>query len=517
MGNDEDGSFFTDSENRKLLNAMRQRDALSKIDEKRQLKILAAQDKFTKQRRILEVATRSSMGGGMMGAGMQFMQGMGGLKLQDFQEKQQLGNEGGMFHKDLESRNRFNELSKSKGVGGIEKLDKLFEKTFGGNSKWNKAFGGHGKAAAGGMAMGAAGGGMALGKMIIDSSPLLQQMLKLLQFGIMLVLKPIGDFFGMMFRPILILLLRKFIIPNYQKIMPMMLKMGAEIGEMLVGFLNFFTGDWIKNINWGEVANTALKLLIPAYGIGSVLYDYFKDNPIDWSAIFPAIDWNNVLPKLDTTVIDKSWGKVVDFYGDMGIDLTSMEGYWNSLNKFWTSVGTGVKDNLQGYWDRLVGFYKGVYDTVKGSLEGYWNKVTSFWLGVSQDVTGWVKEKWDSFTSFISDKLGGIWNSLGKHWNNFVSFFASIGNGTKHLLQSFGIIAAADGFDGMVNKPTMFLAGERGSEHVKVTPHGQSSGGGGGTTININISNMSGDSNDLNKLRSTILEVMQSVNVNRGR
>ena len=536
---DDDSGFFTDSENRKLLNAMRQRDALSKIDEKRQLKILAAQDKFTKQRRILEVATRSSMGGGMMGAGMQFMQGMGGLKLQDFQEKQQLGNEGGMFHKDLESRNRFNDLSKSKGVGGIEKLDKLFEKTFGGNSKWNKAFGGHGKAAAGGMAMGAAGGGMALGKMIIDSSPLLQQMLKLLQFGIMLVLKPIGDFFGMMFRPILILLLRKFIIPNYQKIMPMMLKMGAEIGEMLVGFLNFFTGDWIKNINWGEVANTALKLLIPAYGIGSVLYDYFKDNPIDWSAIFPAIDWNNVLPKLDTTVIDKSWGKVVDFYGDMGIDLTSMEGYWNSLNKFWTSVGTGVKDNLQGYWDRLVGFYKGVYDTVKGSLEGYWNKVTSFWLGVSQDVTGWVKEKWDkitkffsildsdvggwvkekwdSFTSFISDKLGGIWNSLGKHWNNFVSFFASIGNGTKHLLQSFGIIAAADGFDGMVNKPTMFLAGERGSEHVKVTPHGQSSGGGGGTTININISNMSGDSNDLNKLRSTILEVMQSVNVNRGR
>ena len=70
---DEDSGFFTDSENRKLLNAMRQREALSKIDEKRQLKILAAQDKFTKQRRILEVATRSSMGGGVMGAGMQFM------------------------------------------------------------------------------------------------------------------------------------------------------------------------------------------------------------------------------------------------------------------------------------------------------------------------------------------------------------------------------------------------------------------------------------------------------------
>ena len=68
----------------------------------------------------------------------------------------------------------------------------------------------------------------------------------------------------------------------------------------------------------------------------------------------------------------------------------------------------------------------------------------------------------------------------------------------------------------MITKPTMFLAGEKGSEHVKVTPHGQSSNS-GGTTVNINISNMSGNANDLNKLRSTILEVMQTVNVNRGR
>ena len=42
-------------------------------------------------------------------------------------------------------------------------------------------------------------------------------------------------------------------------------------------------------------------------------------------------------------------------------------------------------------------------------------------------------------------------------------------------------------------------------------------GMGGTTTVNITIGNMSGDANDLNKLRSTILEVMQTVNVNRGR
>ncbi len=511
---DDEGSFFTDSENRKLQAAMRQREALSKIDEKRQLKILAAQNQYIKQRRLLEVATRSSMGGGVMGAGMQFLQTMGGAKLNDLQEKKRIENEGGQFHKDPQQRTRYADLTKSKGVGGLEKLDGLFNKHFGGNSKWNKAFGGHGKLAAGAAGAGAVGGGMALGKMIIDSSPLLQQMLKLLNFGVMLVLKPIGDFFGMMFRPILILLLRKFIIPNYQKIMPMMLKMGTDIGNMLAGFLNFFTGDWITNINWGDVAHTAIKILFPAYGIGTLLYDYFTENPIDWSGVFPTVEWDKILPEFNTDVIDNAWQGVVDFYSGMGIDITSMDKYWKSVTNF----------------------YKGVYDTIKGSLEKYWNNVTSFWLGVSKDVTGWVSERFDDFTAFISnigavgdwvgwawdkfvnffrDTLGGIWDTLGVYWNNFVTFFATLGSNIGGLLKTLGIIPAANGFDGMVNKPTMFLAGEKGSEHVRVTPHGKSAGG--AITVNVNIDNMSGNPNDLNKLRTTILEVMQSVNVNRGR
>ena len=154
---DDEGSFFTDSENRKLQAAMRQREALSKIDEKRQLKILAAQNQYIKQRRLLEVATRSSMGGGVMGAGMQFLQTMGGAKLNDLQEKKRIENEGGQFHKDPQQRTRYADLTKSKGVGGLEKLDGLFNKHFGGNSKWNKAFGGHGKLAAGAAGAGAVG------------------------------------------------------------------------------------------------------------------------------------------------------------------------------------------------------------------------------------------------------------------------------------------------------------------------------------------------------------------------
>jgi hypothetical protein len=46
------------------------------------------------------------------------------------------------------------------------------------------------------------------------------------------------------------------------------------------------------------------------------------------------------------------------------------------------------------------------------------------------------------------------------------------GHGTPH-------IPAASGFSGMVNQPTVFLAGESGSEHVEITPHGAARSSGG--------------------------------------
>ena len=78
-----------------------------------------------------------------------------------------------------------------------------------------------------------------------------------------------------------------------------------------------------------------------------------------------------------------------------------------------------------------------------------------------------------------------------------------------------GVVPAANGFNGMVNSPTMFLAGEAGSEHVSITPSGQ--GGGSGAIVTVNIQNMNGSDNDLRKLKQTILEVIQQSSANRGR
>ena len=93
-----------------------------------------------------------------------------------------------------------------------------------------------GKILAGGLVVGAL-------KSLISFSPMLKQMAKLMQFSVMLILRPIGDFIGFMLRPIMVYMLRKFIIPWYQDVYPVMKNLGTTIGNMATGFLKNLSGE----------------------------------------------------------------------------------------------------------------------------------------------------------------------------------------------------------------------------------------------------------------------------------
>jgi hypothetical protein len=104
-------------------------------------------------------------------------------------------------------------------------------------------------------------------------------------------------------------------------------------------------------------------------------------------------------------------------------------------------------------------------------------------------------------------------NATRGHVNLSSSNKSNLKPETIALLKSMGVAGYAQGFDGMINSPTLFMAGESGAEHVKVTPNGQ----GGGGNITVNIQNMNGSDDDLRKLKKTILEVIQQSANNRGR
>ena len=81
-------------------------------------------------------------------------------------------------------------------------------------------------------------GGAGLGKMIVDSSPMLKAMLKLLNVGVMLILRPIGDFIGFMLRPLLLHFVTKVAIPAYKNGSKLAKEWGDKAGKVL---LDLFT------------------------------------------------------------------------------------------------------------------------------------------------------------------------------------------------------------------------------------------------------------------------------------
>ena len=95
----------------------------------------------------------------------------------------------------------------------------------------------------------------------------------------MMVLRPIGDFFGFVMRPIMIMLLRKFIIPWYSKMYPQMMKWGTDIGTKLAGALSAladgdiagaFAAIW-GEVDWGDTIWKVLKVAITPLAIGAII------------------------------------------------------------------------------------------------------------------------------------------------------------------------------------------------------------------------------------------------------
>lgn len=72
-----------------------------------------------------------------------------------------------------------------------------------------------------------------MSKALVNASPMLQQMLKLLDTGIMFMLRPIGDFIGFLLKPIVLFFFKYVAIPFYRYVEPFMQKYGTAIGQAL--------------------------------------------------------------------------------------------------------------------------------------------------------------------------------------------------------------------------------------------------------------------------------------------
>ena len=508
---------------RKLLEHQKKVAISSQIISDRQEKHLLMENRLMTQRKLMSTMQRIGAGGGVMGNVMNMMQSLGGIKVSNYQRLQELNKKGlDMDSGDIKERNM---LKGGAGNKTFERLDKTFEKYFGGDSKWNKMFGGHGKMAAMGVGMGAVGGGLALTKAIIDSSMMLQQMLKLLQFGVMLILKPIGDFFGFLMRPIMILLLRKFIIPFYQKVYPWFATTGNKIGTDIAKVLDQLSEVGVIPIALGGLA-AAIGTAIAGKKVFQGLFKGFTETQMTKFAniIGKSIENKGTTPiPQRPPVVGGGAGKFTGGTTTSGGTFMGRDDPMKNKTLSKYSSNPAIK-KVQKFMDRINDIKLRRPDIPQSQIQ---SQITEFMdkqkSGGANGVIDKLKRVLTSnkFLNKIGGTLakGGFWGLAHELMLDMFNIDIVDGNydpatDPKNMMAKGGIIR--EPIKGIGQRTGQsYLLGESGSEAV--IPMNKMGGMGGTTTVNISIGNMSGNANDLNKLRSTILEVMQTVNVNRGR
>lgn len=290
-----------------------------------------------------------------------------------------------------------------------------------------------------GVAAGAAGM-LGLGKMIVDSSPLMQTMLKLMNLGIMFTLRPIGDFIGTLFRPMMINFVKWSV--GWYKMWADNLPTWSAWGEALAEFMN----DPFNGLK--DIIITAVKVLgtmfdIPAVDIARLITDI----NIAWSqladAAKPFIDawntfWETTVPSF---IGDLLSGKIVS---DFKIGFNAA---WEGFIGFFEDIWQGITDGFARFWnwmkaipfigDFLRGAEKDMLEPGQMPLGGDPN--SPYHAGrmeydriMGTNTTGNILDSVNAIYSDIEESLeetGGYWESiangsmlaLADAWKSFTS------------------------------------------------------------------------------------------------
>ena len=405
-----------------------------------------------------------------------------------------------------------------------------------------------------GIGMGVAGILVSIIVKSFSASPLFAQMMKMMKFMVTLILMPIGTFFGALLRPIMIMLLRKLIVPMFSKWMPLMMTAGTQVGTILAKIADswLFGGGSDKSITDGTSeteersymggGNPAITFLrdmmyaveklfekkedevdedistpTPAFGggtlsgsIGGTGVDdgnfFGVDNSIPDAGHSKASDYdfdvNDVLKTADDEVLkaiqlgDYHEGERARIALEEEKRLAAEEAARQQVIKDEEERLAKVAENKTNY-DESTPERKRIADAQQAAKDANEKRAADNAAAISGEAPAYVptyaeerQAEWDNMGGF-SREDGGV--------NNQRAIEEDIAKRKQEKLD--------------IAEETRFLAGESGAEHVKVTP----SGSGGGSNITVNIQNMNGSDNDLRKLKKTILEVIQQSSANRGR
>ncbi len=192
------------------------------------------------------------------------------------------------------------------------------------------------------------------------------------------------------------------------------------------------------------------------------------------------------------------------------------EGIWNGIRDFLTNLWNGIKGTAETVWNGITTNITTPIQTLERSIEDTWNRIKQGAI-----------DKWEALKKAVSDIVSGLisgitgmFSGLNIHipMPHFNVSWNDIGFGVR--LPSVSVAWYGAGGDFMANGPMLIGVGERGPEHVQITPWrkmGRDGGDGSGQAITINLNNpVVRETADLERLADLIGERLGvKANVNR--
>jgi len=308
-----------------------------------------------------------------------------------------------------------------------------------------------------------AGIGIAVGAVIakvIQSSPLLTAMMKMMNMGITLMLRPIGDFIGSVLRPMMIYFIKDVAVPFFQATKGLV-KDGGKIGK---GLLSFFiqpietigaaiVASLLKFPFFGSIADptghlkrsTDLMFSDPARvfreakGIGE-----FKHTAGKGAGLFPSdTEWLNMGLKMPETRESQ-----LEFYREQGMTEKQIEAKGRPASAAWIIEQRKEDPTMSEHyttsaWKKLAKYREDIFKRF-GTTEPFGNKNNPMGQVATinpGDVTtaggggeDLFKQFWDWLQTLgnsgdtASDSLDETTNSLddfGVAWGDFIDYIGS--------------------------------------------------------------------------------------------
>ena len=212
--------------------------------------------------------------------------------------------------------------------------------------------------------------------LLTKSSGILQGTFKLMETSFMLALKPMADFFGLIFRPIAIALLTQMVIPFYKHVSPWFREWGPKIGEALVNLpqtIVAFFSDAGTNISAGfELAAAGLQ--------GA--WDAFVGNVSGTLSNVPNMLWGYFV-----SVGESIWTRLQET-GSM---------FWG----FFVSIADSIWHRLSAIPNVFWGYFVGIADSIFNTLSG----IPDMFVGVFTSLASALGEALSDIPQLIHDVI----------------------------------------------------------------------------------------------------------------